>query len=120
MSKTASTKRANIARAGRTDGRLFPVLREDVIPGAVLRMVTPSDGSVPAFSDLLVIRVAPAVDEGEVPSVVLARPYAYVSSTGALLTGSESLTVPMSRLTAEDSPFSSVVQSTGLVATHGI
>lgn len=109
-------------RAGKTDGRLFPVTEADLVRGAVLRMVNTSDGSVPSFSDFVVVEVKTVKDGFSEPRVVLARPYAFVScaetTAPTVLTGVERIEVQAGRILAEDSPFSAVVQSTGLVAEH--
>jgi len=111
-------KNYNAMRAGKTDGRLFPVTKEDLLPGAVLRMVTPSDGSVSSFSDFVVVGWTSSLKN----AVRLARPYAFVSGAGTtsptVLTGVEYLEVTVERLLADNSQFSAVVQSTGLVAEH--
>jgi hypothetical protein len=110
----------NIDRAGKTDGRLFPVRRGDVKPGAVLRMINVSDGSASSFSDFLVTGVTdvPNMPREHFGNVTLQRPYAFVSPTGSLLTGTETMTVEMGRLTQEGSLFRAVVNSRGDVATH--
>lgn len=131
---TTTSRTANAARAGKTDGRIFPVTKEDVRKGAVLRMVHRSDGSVAAFSDFVVVdvfqvdsrgariagfRVRQASDGAPAGWVVkMARPYAYATEVGSVLTGVETLEVPEEKLLGEDSLFSAVVQSTGLVATN--
>lgn len=122
----------NGMRAGKTDGRLFPVTEADVRRGAVVRMATPSDGSVPAFSDMVVLdvwdvdkagtRLLEHEKEAIKPAgrrALLARPYAFASSVGgSVLTGVEHVQVDVKKLLADDSQFSAVVQSTGLVAEH--
>lgn len=124
------SSRTGMARAGKTDGRLFGAQDWDVAPGTVLRMVTPSDGSVPAFSDFVVTKVFRADEHGvrlrggeaDLPSagrvLRMSRPYGYATSTGGFLTGVETIDVPESRVIGEGSPFKVVVQSTGAAASY--
>lgn len=117
---TEQERRIATARSGKTDGRVFPVTEVDLVRGAVLRMAR--EGVWSTYSDCLVVDVRTVKDGRSEPTVLLARPYAYVScsetTSPGVLTGVEQFEVPVSRLLAEGSSFSAVVQSTGLVATY--
>jgi hypothetical protein len=107
-----TNKHENTDRAGKTDGRLFQVRNSDLQRGAVIRMgVATEDGSSWSFSDMLITHVRDGL-------VTMARPFACVSSTGAVYTSIETITVEAARLTSADSSFRAVVSSTGQVDIH--
>ena len=102
------------ARAGKTDGRLFPVTEADLVRGNVL--CTLHDDRVHTFSDCVIVDVFDVNDLGhrcylgEKPAgrlVRLARPYVYVSSAETscpgVLQGFEDYTVYPEDLTKEGS-----------------
>lgn len=123
-------------RFGKTDGRTFRVERDDVQPGAVLRMVQ-SDGSSAPFSDCVVLDVFPVDKHGErlgppgllndwpegaVLRASLARPYARAFGAEAgpvALTGCEEFTVDVERMVSEDSLFRVLATARGRVCEHG-
>ncbi len=96
----------------------------DLVSGTVIRMVNAADGYadgqiVSSFMDFVVVRVEAVtgrVDNVE-STVSISRPYMYVSSADTacpgVLTGVETVKLEVRRLLREDSPFRTVLMSTG-------
>ena len=112
-------------RAGKTDGRLFAVTLEDLVPGTVLRMVD-ADGNSAPYSDFTVLKVdGPPAEDGPprgYRDVTLARPYLFASGAGTscptALTGVEQVKVSVASLLKGATPFRVVVTSRG--QAHGM
>ena len=71
------------------DGHTREVRDGDLVAGNIIRFVN-EDGSVPPFSDVIILRV-------EKDDVHVARPYAFCSQ-GSLLQGAEHFAIPKSYL----------------------
>lgn len=133
MTSTIAAMKEDVTRlrAGKTDGRLFPVVPEDLVKGNVLTTVE-DGGHSHSFSDCVIVdvydvdRSGKKVFSADAPKAVpeyrtvrLARPYAYVSSADtacpSVLQGFEEYTVFVADLVKKDSRYRVRCQSTGKV-----